>query len=130
MPDVRHRGGFTPAPPRGRVRGWAARYLRCAPLLLYAAVFSSARFFLEGTTGVLSFLLAAAAVATAIVPLQEAGERHPGGGLQHLPAQRHGRPRPGGLGGGEMRWNGGGVAQAGPGGRSVSPGGPMTSQEC
>ncbi|OGB95519.1 MAG: hypothetical protein A2Z31_05045 [candidate division NC10 bacterium RBG_16_65_8] len=56
------------------MRGWAARCLRCAPLLLYAAVFFNARFFLERTTGVLSFLLAAVAAATVILALKEAGE--------------------------------------------------------
>ncbi|MBI4572076.1 MAG: hypothetical protein HY713_02165 [candidate division NC10 bacterium] len=53
---------------------WYKRTTRFFPILIYAAVFSNARFFLADTSGIASYLLAAVIVVTPILMAKEAGE--------------------------------------------------------
>ena len=57
--------GHGPATP------WLSRSARLLPVLIYAAVFSNARFFLERTSGILSYVLATLIVLTLILIVKE-----------------------------------------------------------
>lgn len=57
--------GHGPADP------WLLRSARLLPVLIYAAIFSNARFFLERTSGILSFVLATLIVLTLILIVKE-----------------------------------------------------------
>jgi len=57
--------GHGPATP------WVSRSARLLPVLIYAAVFSNARFFLERTSGILSYVLATLIVLTLILIVKE-----------------------------------------------------------
>lgn len=59
---------------RGPATPWVFRCARLLPILVSAAVFSNARFFLVRTSGVLSYILATLLVLTPILIVKQAGE--------------------------------------------------------